>query len=178
MQTFTHQFNSRSSVRQKQWCLQFHVFFRWEYSYFFQIRLDPVYDYILPISVYVFILYKSMYVFILLLIKNVCTHTLITRVGHTPLVGIHIYSLVCTHTLLWRKVYAYTLSINAYMLLIVWMHTLINLVIRDLSVHLEKSCLYIWILMEIDLEKSCLYIWDSMRKEQKEYQEMIDIIYG
>jgi hypothetical protein len=30
--------------------------------------------------------------------------------------------------------------------------------------------------MEIDLEKYCLYIWDSMRKEQKEYQEMIDII--
>jgi hypothetical protein len=38
------------------------------------------------------------------------------------------------------------------------------------------TCSNHWILMEIDLEKSCLYIWDSMRKEQKEYQEMIDII--
>jgi len=33
-----------------------------------------------------------------------------------------------------------------------------------------------WILMELDLEKGHLGIWDSMRKEQKEFQEMIDII--
>jgi len=33
-----------------------------------------------------------------------------------------------------------------------------------------------WILMELDLEKGLLGIWDSMRKEKKEFQEMIDII--
>ena len=33
-----------------------------------------------------------------------------------------------------------------------------------------------WILMELDLEKDLLGIWESMRKEQKEFQEMIDII--
>ena len=32
------------------------------------------------------------------------------------------------------------------------------------------------ILMELDLEKGLLGIWNSMRKEQKEFQEMIDII--
>ena len=45
-------------------------------------------------------------------------------------------------------------------------------------------CIYIntrsfhWILMVFDLPKNHLIIYDSMRKLQKDYQDMIDIIQG
>ena len=42
----------------------------------------------------------------------------------------------------------------------------------------KNICNNHWILMVIDMANSQLSILDSLRKEQPEYQDMIDIIQG
>jgi Ulp1 family protease len=41
-----------------------------------------------------------------------------------------------------------------------------------------NTCSFYWILMVFDLPKNHLIIYDLMRKPQKDYQDMIDIIQG
>ena len=49
---------------------------------------------------------------------------------------------------------------------------------KDIYVDSINKYRFHWILIVFDLFESCLVIYDSLRKPQKDYQDMIDIIMG